>query len=292
MATRDRRDQVLFSLSQLVTVSGDPPVILVDNGSADGTPEAVERAFPNVTVLRAGRNLGAAGRTLGVRAARTPLVAFSDDDSWWGEGALDRAAGHFARCPRLALLAARMLIGPEGLEDPVCREMRDSPLPRRSDLPGASILGFVACGAVVSKQAYLDAGGFSPVVFFLGEEDVLAQDLAAAGWGLAYVDDVVAHHWPQPGSDRAGRRRLQARNALLSSWLRRPLPTALRDSLRLASQARDPQLLGALIDAALRLPAALAARRVLPPSVEADLRLLRAEPRCDPPQVRPARSRA
>jgi hypothetical protein len=32
------------------------------------------------------------GRTLGVRAATTPYVAFSDDDSWWEPGALQSAA--------------------------------------------------------------------------------------------------------------------------------------------------------------------------------------------------------
>lgn len=275
MATRNRREQVLLSLARLATVSGDPPVILVDNGSSDGTPDAVACAFPHVSVIRAGRNLGATGRTLGVRASRTPFVAFADDDSWWGEGALDRAADHFERCPQLAVLAARILIGPDEREDPLCARMRRSALPRSPNLPGPAILGFAACGAVVSKQRYLDVGGFSPVVFFLGEEDVLAQDLASAGWALAYADDVIAHHWPQPGGDRTGRRRLQARNALLSSWLRRPLRVALADTVQLAMQAGDPQLRGALLDAARRLPAALADRRVLPPSVEAHVRLLR-----------------
>ena len=126
-------------------MSGDPPVILVDNGSSDGTPEAVERAFPNVSVLRAGAE------------------------------------------PR-----------------------RHGPHRRRARF-----------------------------------------------------------------SNAAGRRRLQARNALLSSWLRRPLPVALADTVQLAMQGGDPQLRRALLDAARKLPAALADRRLLPPSVEAHLRLLR-----------------
>jgi GT2 family glycosyltransferase len=274
LITRDRRTSLLRTLAELRELPERPPVVVVDNGSRDGTADAVRAAFPEVRVLRPGRNLGAPGRTLGVRAARTPYVAFADDDSWWASGALDRAADHLDAAPRLALLAARILVGPERRLDPVCRDMAASPLPRAGDLPGPSVLGFVACGAVVRRAAFLAVGGFSPVLFFLGEETVLAQDLAAAGWGLAYAGDVVALHHPAGAGDRPGRRRLQLRNALLSSWLRRPFPVALRDTGRLLRAAGDPEVRGALFGAARRLPAVLAGRHALPPQVERDVRLL------------------
>src|ERR1700712_420557 len=91
MATRDRRQQVLGTLSRLTALPDQPPIILVDNGSADGTASAVRDRFPSVRVLELGENLGATGRTVGVRAAETPYVAFSDDDSWWAPGALQTA---------------------------------------------------------------------------------------------------------------------------------------------------------------------------------------------------------
>ena len=273
VATRDRRENVLHTLARLADLPERPLVVLVDNGSRDGTAEAVEHAFPEVTVLRPGRNLGAVGRTLGVEAARTPLVAFADDDSWWAPGALTRAAEHFAESPRLGLLAARVLVGPQERLDPTCAGMAQSPLPPQPGVPGRPVLGFLACGAVVRRSAYLQVGGFNPVVFFLGEETLLAQDLAAAGWALSYVDDVVAHHHPGKTGDRTGRARLQARNALLSTWLRRPLRLALAHTARAALDARSRP---ALLDALRRLPAVVRARRQLPPQVEAQVRLLEA----------------
>ena len=274
MATRDRREQVLVTMGHLHALPERPPVVLVDNGSTDGTADAVEQAFPDVTVLRPGRNLGAPGRTLGVQAARTQCVAFADDDSWWAPGSLTRAAALFDAHPRLGLLAARILVGPDERLDPVCAEMAASPLGTAPDLPGPSVLGFVACGAVVRRSAYLQVGGFSEVVFFLGEETVLAQDLAAAGWGLSYVDDVVAHHHPGMVAERHGRRRLQLRNALLSTWLRRPAGVSLRHTARVLRGAREPHVRGALVDAVRRLPAVAAARRTLPEDVERQVRLL------------------
>ena len=51
-------------------------------------------------VVEAGRNLGAAARTLGARAATTPFVAFSDDDSCWAPGSLASAAIDLRRAGR------------------------------------------------------------------------------------------------------------------------------------------------------------------------------------------------
>ncbi len=243
------------------------PVILVDNGSTDGTPGFVRRHFPDVHLVEAGANLGAPARNLGARLARTPYVAFADDDSWWAPGALDLAADVFDAHPRLALLGARVLVGPEERLDPVSQEMARSPLGVEDDLPGPGVLGFLACGAVVRRDAFLRAGGFDDVLFFFGEEERLALDLAAAGWGLSYVDGVVAHHHPSPSSrDPEARRALAVRNALLTAVLRRPWSVVARRAVAALGGGRAG--LRGLRDAVPRLRPALAARRPLPPAVE------------------------
>jgi GT2 family glycosyltransferase len=191
--TRDRWPDLRSSLPR-----HEAPVILVDNGSHDGTPDLVRSHFPGVEVVELGTNRGSVARNVGVERARTPYVAFADDDSWWAPGALERAADVLDEHPRLAVLAARMLVGVQERPDPICAMMRDSPLGRPDDLPGPSVLGFLACGAVVRREAYLAGGGFDDVVFFMGEEERLALDLAALGWGLAYVDEVVAGPGPAP----------------------------------------------------------------------------------------------
>lgn len=57
-------------------------MIVVDNGTSDGTAAVIAVRFPHVRLLELGRNHGAIARTFGVRAVTTPHVAFSDDDSW------------------------------------------------------------------------------------------------------------------------------------------------------------------------------------------------------------------
>jgi hypothetical protein len=116
-------------------------------------------------------------------------------------------------------------------------------------------------------------GGFDDVVFFAGEEERVALDLQSAGWGLAYVEDVVAHHHPstqRPHS--AGRERLLARNALLTACMRRPWPVVAHRTAE-AWRAGGESRAGALA-VVPRLPKALLRRRRVPEAVEARLRTL------------------
>ena len=258
--TRDRWPDLSRTLSR-----HEAPVVVVDNGSQDGTPERIRAAYPSVEVVALNTNLGAPARNIGVQRARTPYVAFADDDSWWAPGSLERAAQILDEHPRLGLLAARILVSPDEAPDPVCAEMAASPLGTEPDLPGPSVLGFLACAAVVRRGAFLEVGGFDDVVFFMGEEERVALDLAAAGWGLAYCDDVVAHHEPSEVRDRTARAARARRNELLTAVMRRPWGVVLRTLGRAVS---SPVGRRAAVDALSAAWPALRARRVLPAHVE------------------------
>ena len=265
--SRDRRDELVHTLARHET-----PVVLVDNGSTDGTVDAVRSLVPDATVVALPVNRGAPARNIGVRLAGTPYVAFADDDSWWAAGALARAVELLDAHPRVALLAARVLVGPEEREDPANRTMAAAPLGHEPDLPGPSILGFLACGVVVRRSAFLEVGGFDDVVFFHGEEERVALDLAAAGWGLAYVPELVVHHHPSPARDLRSRAALMVRNRVLVAVQRRPWRVVAHEVGRAVRSGRAGR---AGARAALRrVPRALADRRRLPGPVErARLRL-------------------
>jgi GT2 family glycosyltransferase len=268
VVSQNRRDDLLTTLPR-----HEAPVVLVDNASTDGTADAVRKAHPGVTVIPLDRNVGARARTVGVARAGTPFVAFADDDSWWAPGDLSRAVAVMRAHPRLAVLNARILVGPEERLDPVCREMATSALGTEPDLPGPSLLGFVACGALVRTEAFEAVGGFDPVVRFPGEEERLALDLATAGWGMAYVDEVTVHHHPSVRREGAGRRQAGIwRSRLLTALMRLPAGDVARQAAGALASGRPGRegLLRALPD----VPAALRLRRPVPPRVRADLRLL------------------
>jgi GT2 family glycosyltransferase len=269
VVSRNRRTDLLDSLPR-----HEAPVILVDNASTDDTVEVVRATHPDVTVLPQTRNLGAEGRTVGVAQAGTPFVAFADDDSWWAPGHLARAVDIMRAHPRLAVLVARVLVGAEQRLDPVCTQMAASPLGTPPDLPGPMLLGFIACGAMVRTQAFTAVGGFDPVVRFPGEEERLALDLAADGWGISYVDSVTVHHHPSPARHSPAERQAAVwRSRLLTAVMRLPWAEVVRTvgEAMAAGASGRAGVHRALPD----LSAALRRRRVVPPPVLGDLRRLR-----------------
>ncbi|MEU6191591.1 glycosyltransferase [Nocardia sp. NPDC047038] len=275
IATRNRAAELARTLTELDALRPAPAIVVLDNASVDGTVGAAE-AFPDVRVVRLPRNLGAAARNLGVALARTPYVAFSDDDSWWAEDALREAERVLDAHPRLGLIAGRTLVGADHRDDPVNELMASSPLGHPPGLPGPLVLGFLACAAIVRREAYLQAAGFSPLLLFGAEERLLSLDMAACGWDLCYVARVRAHHHPSARRPpHAWRRRTEQRNNALIAWMRRPLRRSAAESASLLRRAaRDPGMLLAFAGVVRRLPRALAQRRTLPPEVERRARTL------------------
>ncbi|MET9503413.1 glycosyltransferase [Streptomyces sp. NPDC006622] len=281
--THNRRDELLRTLARLRELPERPLVIVTDNASVDGTAEAVRRDFPEVVLLEPGTNLGAVGRNLAVGHVRTPYVAFCDDDTWWEPGSLRRAADLLDAGGRLAAVTARIVVEPDGTEDPVVEELRESPLTGPDDLPGPALGSFLAAATVLRVDAFRGAGGFHPGLWLGGEEELLATDLLRQGWWLSYVEELTVHHQASLLRDSTARRILGLRNTLWFTWLRRPLPSALRRTARLAlTVPRDAASVRAFAHAAAGLPWVLRQRAPVPPEIERRIVLLERARRSSP----------
>jgi GT2 family glycosyltransferase len=281
MITRNRGRHIHTALEHLIALPERPHIIVVDNGSSDDTLNIARTFHPSVEVVPLGKNMGGAGRNVGVALASTPYVAFSDDDSWWAAGALNLACNLFESDPRLGLVEARILVGPHQQIDPVCQVMAESPLaPDGKDgirLSGIPITSFIACGAIVRRAAFRQIGGFHPRFGVGGEEEVLALDLLRKGWRLIYAEELTAYHYPSPIRNLARRQRHQVRNALWTAWLRRPASSAVASTWRIVSTSlRDDSRRVGLFDALLGLPWILTARHPIPASIDRQVQLAEA----------------
>jgi GT2 family glycosyltransferase len=268
--THQRRDELLLAVDRLLALPEQPHVVVVDNGSTDGTADAVRARFPEVELVPSPENLGAVGRNVGVARLDTPYVAFCDDDTWWDPGALRTAADVLDAHPRLAVVTARIIVEPGGREDPIVPELRDSPVRGADWLPGPALGSFLAGASVLRRDAFTEVGGFSERLWLGGEEELMAGDLAAAGWELCYLPRLTVHHQASPARDPHLRRRDGIRNTLWTTWLRRPVRPALRRTLHLLRTVpRDRVTALALFDAVRGIPWVARERRVLPPHAEA-----------------------
>ncbi|MCH9827782.1 MAG: glycosyltransferase [Gammaproteobacteria bacterium] len=267
--THNRCDELMNTLDRLQGLPEKPEIIVVDNASTDDTARRLAERNPPVRVIRRRNNAGAAGRNDGVVAAHTPFVAFADDDSWWEAGAFRSAISFLQAYPRVGLLCAELRLSGHGDVDPTCREMAQSPL-RTAGLPQPEILGFLACAVIIRVEAFLEVGGFEQRFFVGGEEELMAIDLAAAGWQLVYLDAIRAWHRPSRIRDRAGRHRTVTRNAVWTAWMRLPVGEALHRTKRLLMTGDlAGTRLQTIVETVRGLPWALRQRRRPHPRVEA-----------------------
>ncbi|HEU0131435.1 MAG TPA: glycosyltransferase [Mycobacteriales bacterium] len=260
-------------------------VVVVDNGSTDGTRELLAAEFPDVRLVAFDRNSGfAPAVNAGIRATSTPWVALLNNDAlpdpdWLGTLAREAAAAG----ERTAFLTSKIvsldgtLLDSAGdyLDNSLAAGQRGhrEPDDGRYDAPEEVFSG--CGGATLYRRSALDAlGGFDERFFAYYEDVDLSFRARLAGLTGLYVPTArVRHHVSATSARQPGMKRyLSTRN----SWflvgknvpgpvLRAQLPNLLlRQVLWLVSAAREGELAAALRGhlAALRaLPWLLARRR-------------------------------
>lgn len=187
-------------LADLVaTLAAEGPVIVVDDGSGDGSAERAEAAGARVLRHPAPRG-PAAARNAGLAAAATEIVAFLDADCEVAPGWRRGLAGLLAADPGLALVAPRVRSTPG--DSALARyEEANSPL----DLgPAASLVGpdrrvaYLPAAALLGRrQALLGLGGFDESMRF-GEDVDLVWRLLADGHRVRYAPSRAVTHRPRP----------------------------------------------------------------------------------------------
>jgi len=181
----------------------------------------------------------------------------------------------FEQHPRLGLIQGKILLHGEQVE-PTCQLMASSPITTPLDFPGQRILGFVACGTIVRKEAFLLAGGFHRCFGVGGEEELIALDMVERGWLLTYLPDVLAFHCPSSIRDKTRRKQIAVRNHLWSTWLRRPLGSVFKETSPLLKKAiTDCDVRKGVLEALAGLSWLLKERKPLSPALEREVAKLR-----------------
>ncbi len=137
-------------------------VIVVDDGSTDGTADVARTFGDEVRVLSQPNSGVAAARNAGIAAAHGQYIAFLDADDIWMPGKLARQVGAFIARPELVFsYGAIEVVGADGaVVDTVAAPPSDEARRRTLSLrPG----GFhLAMTGVVRADALRETGGFDP----------------------------------------------------------------------------------------------------------------------------------
>jgi len=121
IVTRNRLDKLKRCLDSVRQKMPFAQVIVVDNGSNDGTVEYLKKRS-DITSLFLPKNIGvAAGRNAGIERTTGDFVMFLDDDAWIGELNMTHIVDYFSLKPKVALVAPRILYPDGRLQESIRR---------------------------------------------------------------------------------------------------------------------------------------------------------------------------
>lgn len=197
--TYNNRDLLVATLRSLLAqdyAADYYEIIVVDDGSTDGSDEAVQHLNGPVRLTyerRENQGRGAA-RNAGARLARSPVLLFLDADVRPAPGFLSGHARQHQAHPR-AGVQGRTLQAPETLRTTFMRATNLLPdlTIRRKD--ALSPLHVITRNFSVAAGAFWDVGGFDEAFVGYGWEDIeLGMRLQDAGVTLRYEPDALAYH--------------------------------------------------------------------------------------------------
>lgn len=226
----------------------DFEVLLVDNGSHDGSQSYVRQQFPEVRLLEMGHNKGFTGAcNAGWQAAQGQLIILLNNDTEVTPTWLAEVVMAFQRHPEAGSIASKMLLF----------DRRDhlhtaGDYYRIDGIPGNRGVWqldtgqfdqeeyvFSACGgAAAYRREVLNQLGFLDDDFFFSCEDVdMGWRLNLAGWRVVYVPTAVLYHKLKATGGSVVGSYYDGRNFLYLLWKNYPTPL-LRQNWRPILQAQ------------------------------------------------------
>jgi GT2 family glycosyltransferase len=232
----NRRDALRETLMRLRADAYEPrEVIVVDNGSTDGSPDLVRAEFPEVRLEALPRNVGIEGLNVGIKAARGEIIVLLDDDSYPQPGALAMLAEAFRRDPGLGVAACR-IAGPPG--------WWESKWPWAGLDAQAEVPTFIACGVGIRMETLARAGAFDGAFFLYQNELDLSARVVDAGYGVRYFPDIAFTHAVSSANRTSLREEYYGfRNLLWVVWKYLPKWQAVRLTGRLVAESVGYRLL-------------------------------------------------
>jgi GT2 family glycosyltransferase len=219
IVTKDRRELLSDALESALDQEGDIEVLVVDDGSRDGTAEMVRERFPAVRLERFPSSAGlVVRRNFAVEAANAPVIVSIDDDAVFSSPDVVAQTLRDFDDPRIAAVAMPCVEVHQG-----GRERQRAP--DSSQCWVAATFSGGACA--VLREPFLALGGFRELIFHQGEEVDFTLRMLDAG-RLVRLGRAQPIHHLQSG-DRSLRRMdiYGRRNEILLCFTRLPLPAAL-----------------------------------------------------------------
>lgn len=199
-------------------------IFVVDNDSADGSREMVEKDFPEVRLINAGSNLGfGKANNLAIPHASAPYILFLNPDTIVNQNMLEKMCAFFDNNPQTGVVSCK-IADETGCVAPLPVQIELTPLkrllfqiffaessakimekifPSQSPYESGYVRSFYGPCLLIRKETLDDAGYFDERFFMYAEDIDLCQRIYKKGWQLYYMSEVDMIHLCGEASKRA-----------------------------------------------------------------------------------------
>ena len=214
--TRNRRDELRRAVASSISQEGDIEVLVLDDGSTDGTSEMVHNEFPSVRVVRFEDDADvAARRNDAAKLATGDVIVSIDDDAVFSSPRIVADTLRDLDDPQIAAVAIPFI-------DVGVRPDVQQRAPDATETWVTTI--FRATAYAIRRDVQLEIGGYTPSIQQFGEEWDLSLKLVDAGYVIRLGRSDVIHHHTSTKRDYRRMDVLQRRNEWLICWIYFPFP--------------------------------------------------------------------
>lgn len=219
IVSKNRRDDLRQAIASAVMQDGAVEVLVIDDGSTDGTAEMVSGEFPMARLIRHQESRGlVVRRNEGAAAASADVVVSIDDDAIFTTPRVVGAA--VAGFDRAEVGAIAIPYANVNRSTAIYQQAPDGRQVFVTDT-------FIGTAHAIRRDLFLRLGGYREQLFHQGEEADYCIRMLAAGFvvRLGYGDPI--HHFESPRRDFRRMDHYGPRNAIVFAWQNVPFPTAL-----------------------------------------------------------------
>lgn len=215
ITTKNRKDELRGALTSAFVQSAQPEVIVIDDGSTDGTSEMVRREFPLAVLHRSNLSRGLVIQRNAAAQIATGDILFSiDDDAEFSTAGVVAQTLHEFDSPRIGAVAIPYIEPQNGN-----RMMQHAPT--QDDIWVAD--RFVGTAHAVRRDVFLELGGYREHLIHQGEESDFCIRMLDAGWVVRVgTANLIIHH-ESPKRDFRRMDFYGTRNSVLFAWQNVPI---------------------------------------------------------------------